>query len=226
MICEPEGPNPQTSSCCCIRCHWTGAALGQCDHRGAELDITGALCSQVRMENIRVIPLCQQHWKNMWFMVNPRGSSNRGQITSSAPSWHHTDSRERLGEPMNDQGFTDKWVVQSPCSKGSSHLLQVILGWGGHWGTFSNCHESQTQGQLGAFWDIWTCGMWSVMPYLFFLPCLLVIYLLHPPGSGPGRLLWASAPPWEGKSSGSHLPAPTLCFRPDHLGTRSTNKLC
>lgn len=41
---------PQTSFCCCIRCHWTGAASGQCDHPRAELDIMGALCSQVRME--------------------------------------------------------------------------------------------------------------------------------------------------------------------------------
>lgn len=79
---------------------------------------------------------------------------------------------------MNDQGFLDKWVFQSPCYKGSSHLLQVSLGWGGQWGSILQWSWIPNSGsQLGAFWDRRTCGMWSVTPYVFF-PALSLGHLL------------------------------------------------
>lgn len=114
MICEPEGPNPKSYP----------ASAGVCDPRPRSVVVLDAIeqgqplgsatiqeqswtswglsAARWGWKNIRVILLCQQHWKTMWFMVNPTGSSNRGQTTSSVPSRHHTESRERLGELLNE----------------------------------------------------------------------------------------------------------------------------
>lgn len=219
---------PQTLFCCYIRCHWTEAASESETIKEQSWTSQGLSAARWGWKNIQVIPLCQQHWKNMQFMVNPRGSSNRGQTTSSVPSWQHTDNRERLGELLKEwpglhgQVSVPKSVLQR---KLTSPPSQPEMGrtLGEHSPVVMNPKLRGSVRCILRYKNLWDVECYTLS---FFLPCVLVIYFLHPPGSGPGGLLWASAPPWEGKSSSSHLPAPTLCFRPDHLGTRSTNKLC